>query len=329
MNIFLSLLPENQAIYEGQGYIKRVGDLLEHSNRHCHVNDPAEADIILFLESNRFKSQHDFASFSQSELLIKYAHKSYTLNYSDAPIAFLPGLYVCNPRQTFDPLWTRAIPYPWPSPNPLIQSIKLNSDFPAHTVSFRGSLSHPVRDKLLTVMSVNPELGPCQQVHSWFNHTVNEQTDYIFEIVNSCFVLCPRGIGTSTYRLYEALRLGRVPIIISDEWVPPESVNWISCSLRISEQCLDDVPLLLDKYQKYWPEMSHAASSVWNTFFSDSVLADYLFDQLESLTFNRHPCSDWNQLKRRWKSSSFRRQNQWDFMSRAKRCYVRNRNKFF
>ena len=37
----------------------------------------------------------------------------------------------------------------------------------------------------------------------------------------SRFVLCPRGKGTSSIRLYEALAYGCVPVIISDDWVAP------------------------------------------------------------------------------------------------------------
>lgn len=323
MNIFLSLLPEKQDKHEGQGFIKRIAGLLKYSSRHCQADDPAQADVVLFMESNRFKSRHDFASFEKSDLLKRFAHKAYTLNYCDAPIAFLPGLYVCNPRQSYDPSWTRAIPYPWPSPNQQLQTFSPGLNTQDHIVSFRGSMSHPVRHKLLEVMSANPQLGPSQQIHRWFNHTADEQFNYLVEIVNSRFVLCPRGIGTATYRLYESLLLGRVPVIISDNWVPPEDIIWNSCSLRISEKRLDDLPALLNTNLRRWPEMRAAASSAWNNFFSDSVLADFLFDQLESLTYNRLPGIDWSYLQRRWKSPSFRRQNKWDYLSQVKRFYSR------
>ena len=162
-------------------------------------------------------------------------------------------------------------------------------------------------------------LGPINEIHRWFNHTSDEQLDYLVEITKSHFVLCPRGLGTSTYRLYEVLRLGRVPIIISDDWVPPEGINWNSCSIRIAEDRITDLPVLIQYYIKRWPEMSAAASTVWRNYFHESVLADFLFDQLESLFFSRHSLCDWDCLSHRWKLPSFRRQNQWDFKSKVKR----------
>ena len=319
MNIFLSLLNEPHEDWEGKGFIRRIGDILSFSSRHFQVDDPNTADAVLFLESNRFKSRHDITCFRKTELLHEYAHKSYALNYSDTPVAFLPGLYVCLPRQTFHPCWTRAIPYPWPSPNQQLANYKSEFDAPEFLLSFRGSLSHPVRQKVIDLIALHHWLGPTNEIQRWFNHTSDEQLDYLVEITKSHFVLCPRGLGTSTYRLYEVLRLGRVPIIISDDWVPPEGINWNSCSIRIAEDRITDLPVLIQYYIKRWPEMSAAASTVWRNYFHESVLADFLFDQLESLFFSRHSLCDWDYLSHRWELPSFRRQNQWDFKSKVKR----------
>lgn len=325
MNIFLASLEEFQNDWEGDNFIRRVSQILKSSSRHSEVDDPNEAQAVLFLESNRFKSQHDFSSFQETSLLQEFAYKSFALNYSDSPVAFLPGLYVCLNRQSYHPCWTRAIPYPWPSPNNELATFNSHCDYPEYKLSFRGSLSHPIRQKVLDVMAIHDELGPAYQIQRWFNHTSDEQLDYLQEIVNSHFVLCPRGIGTSSYRLYEVLSLGRVPIIISDDWVPPEGVDWNSCSIRVAEGRVGELPEIVNFYINRWPEMSAAATKVWRNCFRESVLADFLFDQLESLIFSRHPLRDWSYLEDRWRSSAFRRQNQWDFKSKAIRLASRLR----
>ena len=343
MNFFLSSLNEPQEDWEGENFIQRISSLICHSSRHSQVYNPSLADVVLFLESNRFKSRYDldlfqkgttknsepcaagpwdsclclpgigeprsqpviFRGSQKSDLLKHFAHKAYTLNYADAPIAFLPGLYVSLPRYASDPCWTRAIPYPWPSPNKQLQSLILQQEYPEYKFSFRGSLSHPVRQVLLDVMAQNPKLGPCKQMFRWFDHTNEEELDYLVELSKSNFVLCPRWVGTSTYRVYETLKLSRVPITISDDWVPPDSIDWNSFSIRISEERLAELSSLQQSYLKRWHSMSCAASSVWDKYFKDSVLADYLFVQLESLTFNRTPRVDRSYLKLRWRSASF------------------------
>jgi hypothetical protein len=325
MNIFLATLEEYQNDWEGDNFIRRVGEILTSSLRHFQVDHPNLADVILFLESNRFKSQHDFSCFQKTSLLQQFPHKCFALNYADSPVAFLPGLYVCLPRQSYDPGWTRAIPYPWASPNKELATFNPQLDHPEFKLSFRGSISHPIRQKVLDLMTVHHELGPSSQIQRWFNHTSDEQLAYLQEISNSQFVLCPRGIGTSSYRLYEVLSLGRVPIIISDDWVPPEGVDWNSCSIRIAEGRVGELPSIIDHFISRWPEMSVAAANVWHSCFRESVLADFLFDQLESLFFSRVPLNDWSYLEDRWRSYSFRRQNQWDLKSKGKRFVSRLR----
>lgn len=319
MRVFLASLREQQQAWEGGGYVSRIAALLSSSKQHCQAETPDAADVVLFLENNITKSVHDFGAFSNTPLLRKWCHKSFVLNYADTPAPFLPGLYVCLPFPAYDPSWTRAIPYPWPSPNPHLATFQSHVRDPINEVCFRGSMSHPIRRTLIDLLEGNRYLGPCLEVNRWFNHSDEENLLYLREIANSKFILCPRGIGTSSHRLYEALRLARVPVIISDDWVPPEGVDWGSCSIRIAEDRLTDLSSVISAFSGRWSAMSVAASRVWNSCFSDTVLADYLFNQLESLVWTRKPAVDWAFMEKRWRSMSFRRQNKWDTLSRLRR----------
>ena len=61
----------------------------------------------------------------------------------------------------------------------------------------------------------------------------------------SRFVLCPRGWGISSFRLYESLQLGAIPIYVHDDegaWLPyTELVTWSAFSLSLHER---DLPQL-------------------------------------------------------------------------------------
>jgi hypothetical protein len=48
------------------------------------------------------------------------------------------------------------------------------------------------------------------------------------ESAESILDRCPAGIGPATYRLFEAMELGRVPVILSDEWVPRKGLDGMS-----------------------------------------------------------------------------------------------------
>ena len=72
---------------------------------------------------------------------------------------------------------------------------------------------------------------------------------YAESLGRSAFVLCPRGYGPSSIRLFEAMQVGRCPVIISDDWLPPPFVDWSSCSIRVPEASIEDIPAILRKRQ--------------------------------------------------------------------------------
>ena len=85
---------------------------------------------------------------------------------------------------------------------------------------------------------------------------------------NSIFVLCPRGKAPSSYRIFEAMKAGRVPVIIADEWVPPAGPSWPEFSLRVPEAHLQNLPQILERLADRGPEMGLRASEAWDRWFS-------------------------------------------------------------
>lgn len=62
-----------------------------------------------------------------------------------------------------------------------------------------------------------------------------EKKEYQDVLARSRFSLCPRGSGPSTVRFWESLQAGAIPILISDDMVLPEGVDWDRCIIRIPE----------------------------------------------------------------------------------------------
>lgn len=55
------------------------------------------------------------------------------------------------------------------------------------------------------------------------------------------YVLCPRGVENYSYRLYEALKFGRVPILIDTDMVLPANVPWDQLIVRVPYSRLCDI----------------------------------------------------------------------------------------
>jgi len=60
--------------------------------------------------------------------------------------------------------------------------------------------------------------------------------EYISSLVNSKFILCPSGAGPNTIRLWESIKLGVCPVVLSDGyWHPGDPSLWESAVLKVEE----------------------------------------------------------------------------------------------
>ncbi len=67
----------------------------------------------------------------------------------------------------------------------------------------------------------------------------NMLNEYIESLSKTAFVLCPSGAGPNTIRYWEAIAFGRVPVLLSDTWDPP-NLNIISAGLKLPEALLEN-----------------------------------------------------------------------------------------
>jgi hypothetical protein len=66
-----------------------------------------------------------------------------------------------------------------------------------------------------------------------FSGTSAELSEYRTHLTSNTYVLCPRGTENYSYRIYETLAYGRIPVIIDTDIVLPDAVDWAAVSLII------------------------------------------------------------------------------------------------
>jgi hypothetical protein len=66
-----------------------------------------------------------------------------------------------------------------------------------------------------------------------FSGSGEERLEFVAHLIRSTYVVCPRGYENFSFRAYEALRYGRVPIIIDTDMRLPPQVDWDSVAIRI------------------------------------------------------------------------------------------------
>ncbi|WP_041226050.1 exostosin domain-containing protein [Crinalium epipsammum] len=161
-------------------------------------------------------------------------------------------------------------------------------------------------------------------INKWFNHTENEVIDYRDEILNSFFVLCPRGLGCSTYRLFEAMASARCPVIISDDWVPIEEIDWEKCSVIVKESELETIPQILETKLDHALVMGKKAREAWGRYFLPANKYNSIVTKIMDLKESRPPRYDERIYHHEWSTRSFYKQNGWAIEQRlirkVKKC---------
>lgn len=159
--------------------------------------------------------------------------------------------------------------------------------------SFAGNLANaPVREELGQIRddrgcimdtSAHPGNGYGQSSATYLAF----RDMYVELIRDSTFVICPRGRGPASLRLYETMRAGRVPVILADEWVPPDGVAWDEFAVIVPERQVRHLGELLRKREPEAEALARRARAVWNENFGSTGISGWFRRQLESLLIER------------------------------------------
>lgn len=102
---------------------------------------------------------------------------------------------------------------------------------------------------------------------------------FVNTILESYSTLCPRGSALGSYRFYESMQLGVVPIMISDyDFRPfPDKINWSECSYFLKD--VEELPDLLDSLDRVeLLDKGKKAQLIWNMLFN--FWPQYLLESL-------------------------------------------------
>ena len=134
-----------------------------------------------------------------------------------------------------------------------------------------GFCGHAEGIRLRILDEINNVVGPnnCNFIirptfyHNTGRVNINTRREYYANIADNLYTLCVRGAGNFSYRFYEALCMGRIPILIdTDTSLPFEKIiDWSKYIIKINESEIDQLPLLISKcnihpidVRKLWEE---------------------------------------------------------------------------
>lgn len=247
---------------------------------HTVVDDPQEADLIIYAESHRNDTA---AGLYHEHILNDHIYRKYPDKCSihlgiDRPIPILPGIYP-SIEQRWRNLRVRSGCY-LVEKNPYMKHVPLSIvDRVKWLGSFQGNTNgKPIRQQMTGLKSNKIKVADRghefikalrNDDHKTVNHLKHE---YIETSIQSKFVLCPRGAGASSIRLFEAMEMGRAPVIISDAWVQPEGPDWSTFSIRVPEHDITHLPDILLRFEPQAFKMGALAREAWLKWYCKKII---------------------------------------------------------
>jgi hypothetical protein len=106
-------------------------------------------------------------------------------------------------------------------------------------LGFCGAITNTLRGEVLQILSNSTKIETNFIIRSGFwapeltKDIAREQ--FVENLKNNTFILCVRGAGNFSYRLYETLMMGRIPIIINSNQVLPfeDIIDYSTFSIRL------------------------------------------------------------------------------------------------
>lgn len=257
-------------------------DVVRH---HQICSRPEDADIILFVEDGQF-DDYLYKRLSMHTLVKRFPDKTFMYNEVDKPWCVLPGLYCNMPRRFFQPKRQSAMPM-LTIPNDLVGQIYDPADHSERKwlYSFVGAASHRCRTSIFKLADHSEAIQDTSDFNVWeapAEVRLRAERNYADIMADSLFVLCPRGIGTSSYRLFETLQAGRAPVVISDQWVEPPHIDW-DFIIRIPESDVARIPEVLQGMAGEARARGEAARAAWEQAYAPDVMFNTIAETLVAL----------------------------------------------
>ncbi len=245
-------------------------------------DDPAAADLVLFVESARDGGPAGlrFEGVRRDPLYRRFRAKAFLYSALDWPVAFVPGVFPSIERGRCWRSRARSGAYLGiENEHVARQCMRDDGAAPRLLASFLGCTSRArVRHRLLALH--DPAFHVQDNTAAFLGAIQAGRTDDVERMKRefaalsaaSRFILCPRGRGVSSIRLFEAMQLGRVPVVLADGWVPPDGPDWSSFLVRVRERDVAALPALLRALDPSAAARGRAARRAWEQWFAPEVL---------------------------------------------------------
>lgn len=119
------------------------------------------------------------------------------------------------------------------------------------------------------------------------NASEYHKNEYFQNMLSNDYIVCIRGSGNFSFRLFEAISNGKIPIIIDTNITLPfnDLINWDKICIKVAEKDISSLPDLLIEFHSSitnedFKRLQFKIKKIWHSYFEVEsfyfVLSDYL-----------------------------------------------------
>jgi len=264
-----------------------------------------EAYFYNYFISNKIKSEYTYIPIQWTNYFVQHnygkdieklknflrknlspTNKYFTvIQYDGGPLVELENCLIFNMGGMFStslPKTSKSISLP------LIYEYNFSENYieKQYLASYLGRPTHKIRT-ILEKKLKNEEGFYIENLDSMNSdiETINLEK-YENLIKSSHFFLCPRGYGPASFRLYESIELGTIPVYISDEFVLPfdDIINWNKFSVIIKKNKIGKLPKILDDIinSQMYEDMLEELLILKDNYFNFESTAEYIYKKIKN-----------------------------------------------
>jgi hypothetical protein len=241
------------------------------------TDDPYIADRIVFIDLHQAHHLNIRKSISQHWLYKKYSSKILVWNETDRPIFDVRGLYVNVPKSLLEDKAIVPIPYLHVPADSLFHGTNFSTKGRTITCTYRGTNTHKCRNHLCSL-----QMSGYSIIDSTKSDSLSK-TDFLNELDSSIHAICPRGHGLCSFRLYEAMARGCLPVIVADNWIAPKVIPWDRFCTFVKEAEVPQLPTRLMYSNREISRRQGALMQAYSMYLAPNVRMNYFLRQISDV----------------------------------------------
>ena len=236
------------------------------------------------ISKNYGKNIEELQKFIHNNL--KSNKKYFTIvQYAGGPLVPLPNTIIFSMGGTFN---TKNHKTSKVIPLPLIYDgiIEKRIDKKNYLASYIGRPTHDIRLKIEKKLK-NIDNFYIKNLNSMDSNISNRDLNLFADMINqSYFSICPRGFGPTSFRLYESIQAGTIPIYITDKFFLPfkEFLDWQEFSVLLKPRKISSIPKIVDRIINSGDidQMNTNLKNVSKKYFNFQFMSEYIKSIVEN-----------------------------------------------